>query len=258
MAGDPTQYTRADDLADYVLGKIAPTHIPDSIARDAEIEAWALVANASTLVPYAKLSNVVRSIGSLTYNTTSRALAINFQRSSGANEAASVILPEFTGQVFDWAELGNTDDIPEDKIPSLPTGKIIGIREYVEDRVGALIQDGDNLVWAYDDAANTLTGTVSTNLADVTQIIRDVVNPLGPGLTESFSPSPEPPEHRPRYRHDHPGGLEHDQERRCGSDYAERNGYGRRRDQCRRCRRRGGGGTDRRQQNIGQLRRPER
>ena len=80
VAGDPTQYTRADDLADYVLGKIAPIHIPDSIARDAEIEAWALIANSGTLVPYAKLSNVVRSIGSLTYNATSRALAINLQR----------------------------------------------------------------------------------------------------------------------------------------------------------------------------------
>ena len=34
----------------------------------------------------------------------------------------------------------------------------------------------------------TLTPTVSTNLADVTQIIRDVVTPLGPGLTESFIP----------------------------------------------------------------------
>ena len=99
MAGDPTQYTRADDLADYVLGKIAPLHIPDSIARDAEIESWALVANASTLVPYAKLSNVVRSIGSLTYNATSRALAINLQRSGGANEAVSAVLP-------DWIEDG--------------------------------------------------------------------------------------------------------------------------------------------------------
>ena len=59
----------------------------------------------------------------------------------------------------------------------------------MEDRAANLIQDGDNLVWNYDDAANTLTGNVSTNLADVTQIIRDVVNPLGPGLTESFVPS---------------------------------------------------------------------
>ena len=51
VAGDPTQYTRADNLADYVLGKIAPIHIPDSIARDAEIEAWALVANAGNARP---------------------------------------------------------------------------------------------------------------------------------------------------------------------------------------------------------------
>ena len=169
VAGDPTQYTRADALSDYVLGNIAPGDIPDSIARDAEVEAWALVANSATLVPYPKLSNVVRSIGSFTYNDTSRALAINFQRSSGVTEAVSVVLPEFTGAVFDWAELGNTDDIPETKIPPLPTGKIIGILEYVEDRAAALIQNGDNLVWNYDDAAGTLTGTVSTNLADVTR-----------------------------------------------------------------------------------------
>ena len=191
VAGDPTQYTRADDLADYVLGKIAPIDIPDSIARDAEIEAWALVANASTLVPYAKLSNVVRSIGSLTYNTTSRALAINLQRSGGATEAVSATLPDWIedGTISDWAETANTDTLPDAKIPSLATGKIIGLREYVEDRAANLIQSGDNLVWNYDDAANTLTGTVSTNTDDVTQIIRDVVNPLGPGLTESFNPS---------------------------------------------------------------------
>ena len=185
------RYTRADDLSDYVLGNIAPIHIPDSIARDAEIEAWALVANSSTLVPYAKLSNVVRSIGSLTYNATSRALAINLQRSGGANEAVSATLPDWIedGTISDWAETANTDALPEAKIPSLPTGKIIGIREYVEDRVGNLIQDGDNIVWDYDDAANTLTGTVSTNDADIIQLIRDTVNPLGPGLTESFVPS---------------------------------------------------------------------
>ena len=148
-------------------------------------------ANSGTLVPYAKLSNVVRSIGSLTFNATSRALAINLQRSGGANEAVSATLPDWieAGTISDWAETANTDALPEAKIPSLPTGKIIGIREYVEDRAAALIQNGDNLVWAYDDAAGTLTGTVSTNLADVTQIVRDVVNPLGPGLTESFVPS---------------------------------------------------------------------
>ena len=192
VAGDPTQYIRADGLADYVLGKIAPVHIPSSIARDAEIESWALVANASTLVPYAKLSNVVRSIGSLTYNDTSRALSINLQRSSGASEAVSVALPNWMddGAVSDWALVGNTDDVPEPKIPSLPTGKIIGIGEYVDDRVGDdLIQQGDNITWDYDDAAGTLTPTVTMNLADITQMIRDVVNPLGPGLTESFVPS---------------------------------------------------------------------
>ena len=113
------------------------------------------VANAATLVPYAKLSNVVRSIGSLTFNATSRALAINLQRSGGANEAVSATLPDWIedGTISDWAETANTDDIPEDKIPSLPTGKIIGIREYVEDRAANLIQNGDNIVWDYDDAA---------------------------------------------------------------------------------------------------------
>ena len=192
VAGDPTQYTRADNLADYVLGKIAPVNIPDSIARDAEIESWALLANPSTLVPYQKLSNVVRSIGSLTYNATSRALAINLQRSGGANEAVSATLPDWieAGTISDWAETANTDTLPVAKIPSLATGKIIGLTEFLDDRVGnQLIQHGDNLVWTYDDAAGQLTGNVSTNLADVTQIIRDVVNPLGPGLTESFSPS---------------------------------------------------------------------
>ena len=192
VAGDPTQYIRADGLSDYVLGNIAPVHIPDSIARDADIEAWALVANPATLVPYQKLSNVVRSIGALSFNATSRSLSINLQRSSGTNEAVSAILPDWieAGTISDWAETANTDTIPEAKIPSLPTGKIIGLTEFLDDRVGnQLIQHGDNLVWTYDDAAGQLTGDVSTNLADVTQIIRDVVNPLGPGLTESFVPS---------------------------------------------------------------------
>ena len=57
------------------------------------------------------------------------------------------------GVVSDWALAVNTDALPEAKIPSLPTGKIIGIQEYVEDRAAGLIQDGDNLVWNYDDAA---------------------------------------------------------------------------------------------------------
>ena len=103
----------------------------------------------------------------------------------------SAILPDWieVGTISDWAETANTDAIPEAKIPSLPTGKIIGLTEFLDDRVGnQLIQHGDNLVWTYDDAAGQLTGNVSTNLADVTQIIRDVVNPLGPGLTESFVP----------------------------------------------------------------------
>ena len=52
VAGDPTQYIRADGLSDYVLGNIAPVHIPDSIARDGEIEDWAKTANPTTLVPY--------------------------------------------------------------------------------------------------------------------------------------------------------------------------------------------------------------
>ena len=192
VAGDPTQYIRADGLSDYVLGNIAPVHIPDSIARDADIEAWALVANPATLIPYQKISNVVRSIGALNFNATSRSLSINLQRSSGANEAVSAILPDWieAGTISDWAETANTDTIPEAKIPSLPTGKIFGLTEFVDDRVGnQLIQHGDNLVWTYDDAAGQLTGNVSTNLDDVTQIIRDVVNPLGPGLTESFVPS---------------------------------------------------------------------
>ena len=192
MAGDPTQFIRADGLADYVLGRIAPVHIPDSIARDGEIEDWAKTANPTTLVPYQKLSNVVRSIGSLTFNTTSRALAINLQRSGGANEAVSAILPDWieAGTISDWAETANTDTLPAAKIPSLATGKIIGLAEFLDDRVGnQLIQHGDNLVWTYNDAAGQLTGNVTTNTDDVTQIIRDVVNPLGPGLTESFSPS---------------------------------------------------------------------
>ena len=134
----------------------------------------------------------MRSIGALNFNATSRSLSINLQRSSGANEAVSAILPDWieAGTIADWAETANTDTIPEAKIPSLPTGKIIGLTEFLDDRVGnQLIQHGDNLVWTYDDAAGQLTGNVSTNLADVTQIIRDVVNPLGPGLTESFVPS---------------------------------------------------------------------
>ena len=193
VAGDPTQYIRADDhFADYVLGKLAPVNIPDSIARDAEIEPWALLANPATLVPYQKLSNVVRSIGSLTYNDSSRSLAINLQRSGGATEAVSATLPDWieAGTISDWAETANTDTLPAAKIPSLATAKIIGLAEFLEDRVGnQLIQHGDNLVWTYNDAAGQLTGNVSTNTDDVTQIIRDVVNPLGPGLTESFSPS---------------------------------------------------------------------
>ena len=235
VAGDPTQYTRADDLADYVLNQIVEADLPPSIARDAEIEAWALTANASTDIPNSKINSVVTNLPSITFNTSTNVLRVNASLTSGLTGTTDVTLPDwitaaqiptnlsgisnFTyneglrrlsfqtdssdgtslahqvtfpewatlDNIFDWAEEGNTDDIPEDKIPSLPTGKIISIREYVEDRAANLIQDGDNITWVYDDAANTLTPDVTMNLADITQIIRDVITPLGPGLTESFT-----------------------------------------------------------------------
>ena len=68
----------------------------------------------------------------------------------------SATLPDWieAGTISDWAETANTDTLPEAKIPSLPTGKIISIREYVEDRAANLIQDpATTLSWDYDDAA---------------------------------------------------------------------------------------------------------
>ena len=191
VAGDPMQYTRADDLSAYVLGKIVPANIPDSIARDDEIEEWARAGNPMSLIPFQKFeTTVVRSIGAFTFDPASERLTITTLLSSGTFESTHVDFPDYitSAAVENWAKVGDGSQIPVGKIPNLSTGKITGLGEFLEDRVGnQLIQHGTNLVWTYDDAAGQLTGNVTTNLADVTQIIRDVVNPLGPGLTESFN-----------------------------------------------------------------------
>ena len=191
VAGDPMRYIRADNLADYVIGKIVPADIPASIARDDEIEEWARVGNPMSLIPFQKFeTTVVRSIGAFTFDPASERLTITTLLSSGTFESTHVDFPDYitSAAVENWAKVGDGSQIPVGKIPNLSTGKITGLGEFLEDRVGnQLIQHGTNLVWTYDDAAGQLTGNVTTNLADVTQIIRDVVNPLGPGLTESFN-----------------------------------------------------------------------
>ena len=193
VAGDPMRYVTAVDLSNYVLGNLVPADIPASIARDDEIEEWARVGNQLSLIPFEKLeTTVVRSIGAFTFDPANERLTITTLLSSGTFESTHVDFPDYitSAAVENWAKVGDGSQLPTSKIPNLGTGKIIGLTEFLDDRVGnQLIQHGDNLVWTYDDAAGQLTGNVSTNTDDVTQIIRDVVNPLGPGLTESFSPS---------------------------------------------------------------------
>ena len=106
VAGDPTQYTRADDLADYVLDKIVANDIPPSIARDAEIEAWALIVNSSTDIPSSKLPLNVSGISNFAYSTALRRLSFQTDFSDSTSLAHQVTFPEWAtlADIADWAE----------------------------------------------------------------------------------------------------------------------------------------------------------
>ena len=95
VAGDPTQYTRADDLADYVIDQIVEADLPPSIARDAEIEAWALTANSSTDIPNSKINSVVTNLPSITFNTNTNVLRVNASLTSGLTGTTDVTLPDW-------------------------------------------------------------------------------------------------------------------------------------------------------------------
>ena len=177
---------------DETLSVTLPDFVASGIATT-DVEDWALTANPSDLVPYTKMSSVVSSIGNLVYDTATQELELHFRRSVSPtiSETVAVTLPDYivTTAVEDWAKVGDGSQLPGSKIPNLGTGKINNLAEFVEDRVGNnLIQDGDNITWNYNDSAGDLTPTVTTNTADVIQIIRDTVHPLGPGLTESYAP----------------------------------------------------------------------
>ena len=73
VANDPMRYIRADGLSDYVLGRLQDSDIPATLTRDTEVEPFALLANPTTVVGYAKMSPVVRGLSSLTYEASTSA-----------------------------------------------------------------------------------------------------------------------------------------------------------------------------------------
>ena len=192
VAGDPMRYARADALVPYVLGQIADSDIPGTLTRDSEVEPFALLAHPTAVVGYDKMSPVVRSLSALIYNVTTRQISATTTLSSGNTETSTTgAFPEWitAAGVYDWAEQGNADTLPVSKIPNLNANKISNFNEALEDRVAtSLLQPGSNITWGYDDAAGTLTPTVSTDTAAVRQVIRDVIEVTG-GLTEVYDTS---------------------------------------------------------------------
>ena len=143
VAGDPTQYTRADDLADYVLNKIVARstshHLSHGMQRS---KPWALVAQ----LLYRHLSRAARSHSMYQchqqlYLQHQPAAAVLPDGSSATARVSPIRSRSRNGRHWLTSRTGRRrptpTTFPEDKIPSLPTGKIIGIREYVEDRVAA-------------------------------------------------------------------------------------------------------------------------
>ena len=173
VAGDPMRYARADALVPYVLGQIADSDIPGTLTRDSEVEPFALLAHPTAVVGYDKMSPVVRSLSALIYNVTTRQISATTTLSSGNTETSTTgAFPEWitAAGVYDWAEQGNTDTLPVSKIPNLNANKISNFNEALEDRVAtSLLQPGSNITWGYDDAAGTLTPTVSTDTAAIRQ-----------------------------------------------------------------------------------------
>ena len=84
-----------------------------------EVWDWALASNSDRL-PNSKLGlDVVIGITSVTYDTSTRNLRVRLPQADGGDTFAEATLPEFlaAADVADWAETGNTDDIPDSKLP---------------------------------------------------------------------------------------------------------------------------------------------
>ena len=84
-----------------------------------EVWDWALASNTDRL-PNSKLGlDVVIGITSVTYDTSTRNLRVRLPQADGGDTFQEATLPEFlaAADVADWAETGNTDDIPNSKLP---------------------------------------------------------------------------------------------------------------------------------------------
>ena len=84
-----------------------------------EVWDWSLASNADRL-PNTKLGlDVVIGITSVTYDTSTRNLRVRLPQADGGDTFQEATLPEFlaAADVQDWAETGNTDDIPDSKLP---------------------------------------------------------------------------------------------------------------------------------------------
>ena len=151
-----------DDAASWAeegnTDTIPDSKIPAGIARDSEIptltslggielsavESWARAGNSGTL-PDSKIpASIARdseipaapTLASLGGITTAQALAL----------------------IADWAEQGNTDLIPADKLTNAPAGGAGVTLEQVDDHLGrVLIQQGTGMSIVYNDSSGTLT-----------------------------------------------------------------------------------------------------
>ena len=102
-----------------------------------EVWDWSLASNTDRL-PNNKLGlDVVIGITSVTYDATTRALRVRLPQADGGDTFQEATLPEFlaSADVQDWAETGNTDDIPDSKLPGALIDSIASFTYDVTSRI---------------------------------------------------------------------------------------------------------------------------
>jgi len=179
--GDPhTQYVHIDEARTITVAHVfnPAGGIPFSIgpsARGTKIEHLdadmvdnkhaSFFQDASNLsagiVPPARLSG--------TYNINITGAALGGLPSTGGSLSGPLTVPELTIAALNGVLKANTGLVGGNATTSdLPEGsRLYFTEERVDDRVAALLQNGEHIIWTYNDSANTLTAAV-TDIPDTT------------------------------------------------------------------------------------------
>ena len=102
-----------------------------------EVWDWSLASNTDRLPINKHGLDVVTGITSVTYDTTTRNLRVRLPQADGGDTFQEATLPEFlaSADVQDWAETGNTDDIPDSKLPGALIDSIASFTYDVTSRI---------------------------------------------------------------------------------------------------------------------------